>query len=261
MYLPDNGILFSVVTQQIFLVLHRKLILTKDDIMKKIRLLLIEDNRLLRNGIFSIVKSQKDILVIAASGDGKSTLLKIKQLKPNIVLLDLGLRSQNSLHVVEIVKKDFPQAKIIIMDLAPVQADILQYVKAGANGFILKDTTLKDFLITIRSVAEGSTVLPPVLVDSLFSQIVDHAVKEGNSKLQDAVKMTKREHEVIILLCEGMSNKEIAQNIRVSTYTVKSHIHNIMEKLALHTRLEIANYSYSGETLKSIAKSISTINN
>lgn len=229
--------------------------------MKKIRLLLIEDNRLLRNGIFSIVKSQKDILVIAASGDGKSTLLKIKQLKPNIVLLDLGLRSQNSLHVVEIVKKDFPQAKIIIMDLAPVQADILQYVKAGANGFILKDTTLKDFLITIRSVAEGSTVLPPVLVDSLFSQIVDHAVKEGNSKLQDAVKMTKREHEVIILLCEGMSNKEIAQNIRVSTYTVKSHIHNIMEKLALHTRLEIANYSYSGETLKSIAKSISTINN
>lgn len=229
--------------------------------MKKIRLLLIEDNLLLRNGIFSIVKSQKDILVIAASGDGKTTLLKIKQLKPNIILLDLGLRSQNSLHVVEIVKKNFPQAKIIIMDLAPVQADILQYIKAGANGFILKDTTLNDFLITIRSVAEGSTVLPPVLVDSLFSQIVDHAVREGNSKLQDAVKMTKREHEVIILLCEGMSNKEIAQKIRVSTYTVKSHIHNIMEKLALHTRLEIANYSYSGETLKTIAKSISTINN
>ncbi len=229
--------------------------------MKKIRLLLIEDNRLLRDGILSIVKSQKDIVVISASGDGKSTLFKIKQLKPNIVLLDLGLRSQNSLHVVEIVKKDFPQAKIIVMDLAPVQADILQYVKAGANGFILKDSSLKDFLITIRSVAEGSTVLPPVLVDSLFSQIIDYAVKEDKSKLKEAVKMTKREREVIILLGEGKSNKEIAQKIHVSTYTVKSHIHNIMEKLALHTRLEIANYSYSGETLKTIAKSISTINN
>ncbi|HSD62962.1 MAG TPA: response regulator transcription factor [Ignavibacteriaceae bacterium] len=229
--------------------------------MKKIRLLLIEDNRLLRDGIFSIVKSQKDILMVAASGDGKTTLFKIKQLRPNIVLLDLGLRSQNSLNVVEIVKKDFPQAKIIIMDLAPIQADILQYVKAGANGFILKDTSLKEFLITIRSVAEGSTVLPPVLVDSLFSQIVDHAIREGKSKLQESVKMTKREREVILLLGEGNSNKEIAQKIRVSTYTVKSHIHNIMEKLALHTRLEIANYSYSGETLKSIAKSISTINN
>ena len=109
--------------------------------MKKIRLLLIEDNRLLRDGIFSILKAHKDIVIIAASGDGKNSLAKIQQLKPNVVLLDLGLRSQNSLHVVEIVKKDFPQAKIIVMDLAPVQADILQYVKAGANGFILKDSS------------------------------------------------------------------------------------------------------------------------
>ncbi len=218
----------------------------KDPIMKKIRLLLIEDNRLLRNGILSIVKSQKDILAIAASGDGKSILFKIKQLKPDVVLLDLGLRSQNSLHVVEIVKRDFPKAKIIVMDLAPVQADILQYVKAGANGFILKDTSLKNFLYTLRAVAEGATVLPPVLADSLFTQIIEYAVKSDKLRVEDAVKMTKRESEVIMLLGEGKSNKEIAQKIHVSTYTVKSHIHNIMEKLALHTRLEIANYSYSG---------------
>jgi DNA-binding NarL/FixJ family response regulator len=229
--------------------------------MKKIRLLLIEDNRLLRDGIHSILKAHKDIIIIAASGDGKHTLLKIKELKPNVILLDLGLRSQNSLHVVEIVKKDFPDAKIIVMDLAPVQADILQYVKAGANGFILKDASLNDFLITIRTVADGSTVLPPLLVDSLFSQIVDHAVREGKTKLKEAVRMTAREREVIVLLGEGLTNKEIAQKIHVSTYTIKSHIHNIMEKLALHTRLEIANYSYTGETLKTVAKSISTINN
>lgn len=229
--------------------------------MKKIRLLLIEDNRLLRDGILGILKPHKDIVIIAASAEGKNTLLKIQQLKPNVVLLDLGLRSQNSLHVVEIVKKDFPEAKIIVMDLAPVQADILQYVKAGANGFILKDASLKDFLITIRAVAEGSTVLPPLLVDSLFSQIVDHAVREGKSKLKEAVRMTKREKEVIGLLSEGMSNKEIGHRIHVSIYTVKSHIHNIMEKLALHTRLEIANYSYTTETLKTISKSISMISN
>ena len=229
--------------------------------MKKIRLLLIEDNRLLKDGILTILKPHKDIDIISSSGDGKNTLLKIKQLKPNVVLLDLGLRSQNSLHVVEIVKKDFPEAKIIVMDLAPVQADILQYVKAGANGFILKDASLKDFLITIRTVADGSTVLPPLLVDSLFSQIVEHAVKAGKPKLKEAVRMTKREREVIILLSEGMSNKEIGQKTRISTYTVKSHIHNIMEKLALHTRLEIANYSYTDETLHTVSKSISMFNN
>ena len=228
--------------------------------MKKIRLLIIEDNRLLRDGILGILKPHKDIIIIAASGDGKSTLVKIKQLKPNIVLLDLGLRSQNSLHVVEIVKKDFPQAKIIVMDLAPVQADILQYVKAGANGFILKDASLNDLLIAIRTVSEGATVLPPLLVDSLFSQIVDHAVREGKSTLKQAVRMTKREHEVILHLGEGMSNKEISQKMHISSYTVKSHIHNIMEKLALHTRLEIANYSYTGDTLKTITRSISIIN-
>ena len=229
--------------------------------MKKIRLLLIEDNRLLRDGIFSILKPHKDILIISASGDGKHTLVKIKQLKPNVVLLDLGLRSQNSLHVVEIVKKDFPEAKIIVMDLAPVQADVLQYVKAGANGFILKDASLNDFLITIRTVNEGATVLPPLLIDSLFSQIIDNAVREGKSELKKAVQMTQRERDVIGLLNDGMSNKEIGQKIRISTYTVKSHIHNIMEKLALHTRLEIANYSYTDETLKTISKSFSMINN
>ena len=229
--------------------------------MKKIRLLLIEDNRLLRDGIFSILKAYRDIVIIAASGDGKNSLAKIQQLKPNIVLLDLGLRSQNSLHVVEIVKKEFPQAKIIVMDLAPVQADILQYVKAGANGFILKDASLNDFLITIRTVADGSTVLPATLVDSLFSQIVDHAVREGKSKLTNSVRMTTREREVIGLLSEGMSNRVIGQKIHISTYTVKSHIHNIMEKLALHTRLEIANYSYTDQTLKTITKSISMVNN
>src|ERR1035441_821745 len=109
--------------------------------MKKIRLLLIEDNRLLRDGIFSILKAHKDIVIIAASGDGKNSLAEIQKLKPNVVLLDLGLRSQNSLHVVENVKNDFPNAKIIVMDLVPVKGDILQFVKAGANGFFLKDAS------------------------------------------------------------------------------------------------------------------------
>lgn len=227
--------------------------------MKKIRLLLIEDNRLLREGILSILKSQKDIIIFS-SGIGKNPLLKVHKLKPNIVLLDLALRSQNSLHVVEILKKELPRAKIIVMDLAPAHADVLQYVKAGAKGFILKDASLDDLLVTIRSVSKGATVLPPLLVDSLFSQIVDHAVRESKFKLGGAVKMTKRERDVIALLSDGLTNKEIAQKIHISTFTVKSHIHNIMEKLALHTRLEATNYIYSMETLKTIAKSISTIN-
>jgi two-component system nitrate/nitrite response regulator NarL len=227
--------------------------------MKKIRLLLIEDNQLLRNGIIAILKPYRDIVIVTSSGDNKSTLANIQQLKPNVVLLDLGLRSQNSLHLVELVRKDFPEAKIIVMDLAPVQADILQYVKAGANGFILKNASLNDLIITIRTVSKGSTVIPPLLVSSLFSQIVEHAVREGKPQLKTVTRMTKREREVIGFLSDGMSNKEIGQKLHISTFTVKSHIHNIMEKLALHTRLEIANYSYTDKTLKIIEESISII--
>ncbi|MDP1995229.1 MAG: helix-turn-helix transcriptional regulator, partial [Ignavibacteria bacterium] len=96
---------------------------------------------------------------------------------------------------------------------------------------------------------------------SLFSQIVEHAIKEGDITLKEAVQMTKREREVISLLSEGMSNREIGQNIKISTYTVKSHIHNIMEKLALHTRLELANYSFNADSLNSISASISMMPN
>ncbi|HEX2962480.1 MAG: LuxR C-terminal-related transcriptional regulator [Bacteroidota bacterium] len=227
--------------------------------MIKIRMLLIEDNRTLRKGIIDILAPFKDIIIIGASGSRIGTPDKIKKLKPNVILLDLGLRSQNSLLIVEIVKKDFPKTKIILMDLAPVQADILQYVKAGASGFILKDASLNDFLVTIRSVAEGSTVLPALSVDSLFSEIVDHAFRASKSGLKDAIRITKREREVIELLSEGMRNKEIGQRIHISTYTVKSHIHNIMEKLALHTRLETANYFNTEGTPNAISGGISII--
>jgi len=229
--------------------------------MKKIRMLLIEDNRLLRKGILDILKNQADIKIVSASGNSENTILKIHKLKPNVILLDLGLRNQNSLHVIEMVKKEFPKSNVIIMDLAPVHADILQYVKAGASGFILKDASLDDFLVTIKAVSEGIKVLPPTLTDSLFSQIVEHAIKGGKVKLKDAVRMTKREREVIEQIADGLSNKEIGQRLHVSSYTIRSHIHNIMEKLTLHTRLEIANYTYNSGILKTIVKNISTINN
>ena len=106
--------------------------------MKKIRLLLIEDNRLLREGIIAMLKKQNDIKIVAASGDDKNTVKKIMQVKPGVILLDLGLRNQDSLTLVEIVKKNFPEARVIVMDLAPVQVDINLFVKAGVSGFILK---------------------------------------------------------------------------------------------------------------------------
>jgi DNA-binding NarL/FixJ family response regulator len=117
-------------------------------------------------------------------------------------------------------------------------------VQAGALGFILKDASITEVLATIRSVAKGIRVIPPVLTGSLFTHIVDNAIRLGKVKLSSATRMTKREREIIVLIAEGMSNKEIARQLNLSTYTVKSHVHNILEKLALHSRLQIATHSY-----------------
>ncbi len=213
--------------------------------MAKIRVLLIEDNRLLREGITAMLYEQPDIRVVSATGNGDA-LEKAKKIRPQVVLLDMGLRSQNSLRIAGIIKQEYPKAEIVVMDLIPVQAEVVEFVKAGVAGFILKDATIDDFLHTIRSVAEGKKVLPPPLAGSLFSQIVEYAVKSGKAdRLMKSVKLTRREHQVVDLIASGMSNKEIASELNIAVHTVKSHVHNVLDKLALHTRLELASFALS----------------
>ncbi|MCW9065875.1 MAG: response regulator transcription factor [Ignavibacteriaceae bacterium] len=228
--------------------------------MNKIRLLLIEDNRLLREGLTAMLKKQKDMNVVETVGNGENILAIMRKYKPEVILLDLGLRNRNSLNLVKLVKKNFPASKIIIMDLIPVQADVFEFVQAGVAGFILKDATVNDFLKTIRSVAKGLQVLPPNLTGSLFSQIVEHAISESSpSVLIESVRMTKRERQVIELIADGHTNKEIAQKLHLSTYTVKSHVHNILEKLALSTRVQIAKYLHDSVKKKLASDNISLL--
>ena len=157
--------------------------------------------------------------------------------------MDLGLWNENCLRVVATISAEFPETKVIGMGLIPSQRDIIEFVEAGAAGFILKDASLQDVLATIRSVARGTKVLPPPLAESLFTHVIEQALRKGKGTLPVGVRMTKREREIIVLIAEGMSNKEIAQRLNLSTHTVKSHIHNILEKLALNTRLQIATYA------------------
>ena len=228
--------------------------------MKKIQIVVIEDNLLLREGITTMIKEQHDLKVTAAFGDCSKAIQSIRESQPNIVLIDLGLRNQNSLNLAKVLKKDFQKIKIIMMDLVPLQEDLLEFVQAGVSGFILKEATVDDFLKTIRSVAGGAKALPSNLTGSLFTQIVNKAVKESNpAKIISSVKMTKRERQVIALVSDGLTNKEIAQKLHLSTYTVKSHIHNILEKLAIHTRVQIAKFAHTANDYDTEIKSASLI--
>jgi DNA-binding NarL/FixJ family response regulator len=212
--------------------------------MRVTKILLIEDNRILRDGIKGIINKEADLRVVGVSEGNHDTLSKARALKPHIVLVDLGLRNTSGLTIVTALTKDLPAARVIGMGLIPSQLDIVEFVEAGAAGFILKDATIEDFLSTIRAVAKGTRILPPLLTESLFTHIVELALRKARGRLPGAVRMTKREREIILLIAEGMSNKEIAARLNLSIFTVKSHIHNILEKMALHSRLEIASYSY-----------------
>jgi DNA-binding NarL/FixJ family response regulator len=209
--------------------------------LAKIRILLIEDNRLLREGIAAMLNGHGDFEVVARSEDGDGVRqLKSMKKPPDVVLLDLGLEKVDSLKLMAQLQKELSEAKVIAMDILPDHVDIVEFVKAGGYGFILKNAPLNDWIKTIKTVATGAKVLPPVLTNSLFTQIIELALNSGKELLSNSIQFTHREREVVDLIAKGLSNKEIAESLHIATFTVKSHVHNILEKLALSTRLQIA---------------------
>jgi DNA-binding NarL/FixJ family response regulator len=203
---------------------------------------IIEDNRLVREGMTDMLNELPDVEVVLAATSLDTAMLK--EANPRVVLLDVGLQDRNSLRLAETVRKEMAASRVIVMDLLPVHEEIAEFVNAGVAGFILKDATFDDFIETIRSVADGAQVLPPRMTGTLFSQIARTAVQRGQAAALDDVRMTQREREVIALIAVGMSNKEIAHRLTIATDTVKSHVRNVMDKLALHTRLQIAAYAH-----------------
>jgi len=209
--------------------------------MTKIQILVIEDNDLLREGIAAMLNNQSEFKVVSRSEDGDA----VRQLKslgqpPHVILLDLGLEKVNSLKLMTLLKEELPATKIIAMDILPDHVDIVEFVKAGGSGFILKNAPLNDWIKTIKAVASGAKVLPPVLTQSLFTEIIELALKSSEGIPAHAIQFTDRERQVINLIAQGLSNKEIAESLHIATYTVKSHVHNILEKMELSTRLQVA---------------------
>lgn len=202
---------------------------------------IIDDNRLVREALAAMLDGLADVRVVTSPTANGPFLTETI---PDVLLLDVGLRDQESLNVAVALRRDSPQVKIIVMDIIPVHEEIMEFVNAGVSGFLLKDSTFDEFVETIRAVAAGHKVLPPRMTESLFSQIAKAAHGGEVEPILEDVRITRRESEVIALISEGLSNKEIAQRLEIATHTVKSHVRNVMEKLALHTRLQIAAYSH-----------------
>jgi DNA-binding NarL/FixJ family response regulator len=209
--------------------------------MGRTRILLIEDNRLLRDGIAANLDAHGgfEVIAVAENGDTLERLVKSNQ-SPDVVLLDLGLEKADSLQLMRVLRSKLPEAHVIAMDILPEQVDIIEFVEAGGSGFILKSASLQEYVDTIEAVARGEKVLPAVMTTSLFTQIVESALESGQGIPDSAIVLTAREKQVVDLIAKGLSNKEIAAQLHIATHTVKSHVHNILEKLTLSSRLQIA---------------------
>lgn len=202
---------------------------------------IIDDNRLVREALTAMLEQLPDMRVVSSPVAGTAFLATAR---PAVLLLDVGLSDRDSLEAAAALAAAMPEARIIVMDLLPANEEIAEFVNAGVCGFVLKDTSFDEFVRTIRAVAAGQKVLPSRLTDTLFSQIAKTSATRGHDQVLEGVRMTRREQEVIELIGEGLSNKEIAQRLNIATHTVKSHVRNVMEKLTLHTRLQIAAYAH-----------------
>jgi DNA-binding NarL/FixJ family response regulator len=211
--------------------------------MAKIQVLLVEDNRLLRENIAALLNAHGDFDVIARAGDDDAVQqLRNVGIAPDVVLLALGLEKVGSLRLMALLRKELPAAKIIALDNLPNQVNIVEFVHAGGSGLIMKEATLSEYVATIKAVASGEKVLPPGLTESLFSQMADSSLTGGTDS-SNAIHLTNREQEIIEMISAGLSNKDMAERLHVSTYTIKSHVHNVLEKLSLNSRLQIAAFA------------------
>lgn len=207
---------------------------------KPIQVFIVDDNRLLREGLVSMLTEQNGLIVVGEASNGRSALEQIKKLQPEVALIDIGMPDKDGIEVTQTVHQNWPQIKVIILGMPDLTDEILTCIEAGAAGYVLKDASFDYLVETIRSANRGESFCSPQMAASLFSRVAELA---GERIPRDAIKLTPREIEIVNKIAEGLSNKEIAQKLFIEVQTVKNHVHNILDKLQLHNRLEAVQYA------------------
>lgn len=216
-----------------------------------IPIVVVEDNRLLREGIVTILQQHPGLEVVEVVENANDAMLRLSGCAARVVLVDAGLGDNDSLDLVEHIVRSCPDTRVIVMDILAEPGDVVAFVRRGASGFVMKEASVEVFVETVRAVAAGGEVLPRSLTNTIFSHIAEHVANGHTAQVGRSVQMTTRERQVISLISEGMSNKLIARQLKISTHTVKSHVRNILEKLSLHSRLQVAAYAHSTGSFES----------
>jgi two-component system response regulator NreC len=208
--------------------------------MAKIRVILADDHTILRDGIRALVNGQLDMEVIGEAEDGQSAVKLAARLLPDVVVMDIAMPLLNGLEATRHIQRDYPQVKVLILTMHENEEYIRQVLAAGALGYVLKDAAARDLLGAIRAVYQGEAVLSPAIT----RLVIEDYLRWGEIRPTDASNgLTSREREVLQLIAEGYTNKEIAEILNLSVKTIQSHRTNLMNKLDLHDRGELIKYA------------------
>jgi two-component system, NarL family, response regulator NreC len=209
--------------------------------MSDIRILLADDHAVMRTGLRLVLERQPDFRVVAEASDGREAVALAQQHKPDVVVMDIGMPNLNGIEAARQLTASVPEAPVVILSMHSDESYVLRALKAGARGYLLKESAESDLIAAIRAVHNGKAFFSPavsrMLVEDYVRQLQDREIEDSYELL------TTREREVLQLIAEGKSNKEIASMLNVSLYTVESHRGNLMEKLNLHTVPELILYA------------------
>lgn len=205
---------------------------------EKTQILLIDDNRLVREGIAAFINEQPDLTVIKAVRGGRRVLEHVRALSPHVILLDLGVQEGRALQLLSALRREDPHCKVIGMGLLPTQEEVARFVQAGAKGFIATNAKIDDVLMTIRAVARGKSGDPPRLSGQLLMHITEQTLMKSKGKLPGAVRLTRRERQIVIRIAKGVDDAAIAEEFHLSGYALRTDISNIIEKMTLYGWLQ-----------------------
>jgi len=209
--------------------------------MKKIRVLLADDHTLMRRGLRLIVEQQPDLVVVGEAEDGRQAVALSASVKPDVAVLDIGMPNLNGIEAAKQLTDGDSGAAVVILSMHADETYILRALKAGARGYLLKDSAESDLVRAIRSVAEGKSFFSPAVSKVMLEDYVKKLQRTGSEDSYDL--LTPREREILQLVAEGKSNKEVANLLHLSVYTVETHRANIMEKLKLKSVPELILYA------------------
>ncbi|HBE45487.1 MAG TPA: DNA-binding response regulator [Deltaproteobacteria bacterium] len=206
----------------------------------EVKIILADDHKIIREGLKALLEKQQGIEVIAEAQDGISTVRLTKKLSPDLVIMDIGMPDMNGIDATRMIISETKNVKVIALSMHSDRRFVLEMLKAGASGYLLKDSAFEELTLAINTVMAGQPYLSPKITDVVIREYIHAPQKDEKSVF---TTLTAREREVLQLIAEGKSTKQIASSLNVSVKTIETHRQQIMEKLNIHSIAELTKYA------------------